>query len=61
MLPKFPLYVMEWFLGEVQKGAKEKGDASREVFHPGFIIIFKNGHFVPVMAPPLFHLPLYGQ
>jgi hypothetical protein len=31
MHPKFLLYVMEQFLGKVQKGAKEKWDVSHEV------------------------------
>jgi hypothetical protein len=43
------------------EGGKGEGDASCEVFHPGFIVIFKNGDFAPVMAPPLFHLLLYRQ
>ena len=59
ILPKLLLYLMEWFLSEVQKGAKEEGDASGEVLYPSFVICFKSWYFFLAMDPPLFQLILY--
>ena len=61
MRPKFLLYLVEWFIGEVQKGAKEEGDPSCEVLYPSFVFGFENWHFFLVMDPPLVHLVLYQE